>query len=320
MNTLTDRYLAATLRAVPAPRREEIATELRAAIEDMIDDRVGGGQDSATAEREVLTELGHPERLAARYADRRLQLIGPTYYLVWQQVLRRLLTTIPGAVGVIVGVVQATVGDNPGGAIGSGISVAFQTAVQITFWVTLSFAILERTNTSLTLPEWDVDKLPETPVERDIRLPDTCASVAMVLLTLAFLPWQHFRSWVRDTDGQRIPLLDPALWTSWLPVLAAVLLAGLVLEVVKYRTGRWTWPLVAVNALLDLAFAVPLIWLVLTDRLLNPDLVDRFGWLRDGNGLGVASRVTVVVVAAITLWDFVESVVKARRSATRVDA
>ncbi|WFE93708.1 permease prefix domain 1-containing protein [Micromonospora sp. WMMD987] len=317
MNTLTDRYLAATLRTVPAARREEIATELRTAIEDMIDDRVGGGQDGATAEREVLTELGHPERLAARYADRRLQLIGPTYYLTWQQVLRRLLITIPGIVGVIVGVVQATVADDPTGAIGAGISAAFQAAVQIAFWVTLSFAILERTNTSLPLPEWNVDQLPETPAERDIRLPDTCASVAMVLFTLAFLPWQHFRSWVRDTDGERIPLLDPALWTSWLPVLAAVLLAGLVLEVVKYRTGRWTWPLVVANALLDLAFTVPLIWLVLTDRLLNPELVDRFGWLRDGDGLGVTGRITVVVIAAITLWDLADSALKARRSAAR---
>ncbi|MFI9640692.1 permease prefix domain 1-containing protein [Micromonospora sp. NPDC051925] len=314
MSTLTDRYLAATLRAVPAPRREEIATELRAAIEDMIDDRTGGGQDDATAEREVLTELGHPERLAARYADRRLQLIGPTYYLVWQRVLRRLLTTIPGAVGVIVGVVQATLGDNPAGAIGSGISVAFQTAVQIAFWVTLSFAVLERTAAPPKLPEWSVDQLPEAPVERDVRLTDTCASVAMILLTLAFLPWQHFRSWARGTGGERIPLLDPALWTSWLPVLAAALLASLALEVVKYRTGRWTWPLVAVNALLDLAFAVPLVWLVLTDRLLNPDLVARFAWLRDGDGLHTVTRGTVVAVAAITLWDVVDSVVKTRRS------
>ncbi|GHJ08973.1 hypothetical protein TPA0907_33400 [Micromonospora humidisoli] len=321
MSTLTDRYLAATLRAVPAPRREEIATELRAAIADMVDDRTSGGQDPATAERDVLTELGHPERLAARYADRRLQLIGPAYYLVWQRLLRRLLTVIPGVVGVVVGVAQATVGDNPGGAIGSGITAAFQTAVQIAFWVTLSFAILERTNASLDLPEWNVDQLPEAPAERDIRLPDTCASVAMTLLTLAFLPWQHFRSWARDTDGTRIPLLDPALWTSWLPVLAGLLVAAMALELVKYRTGRWTRPLVVANALLDLAFAVPMIWLLLGDRLLNPDLVARFSWLRDGDGLGLTSRVTVVVIVAVTVWDIADSTLKARRSAAvRADA
>ncbi|WP_200209983.1 permease prefix domain 1-containing protein [Micromonospora coerulea] len=313
MSSLTDRYLAATLRAVPAPRRAELASELRAAIEDMIDDRTGAGQDAEAAEREVLTDLGQPERLAARYADRRLQLIGPTYYLVWQRLLRLMLATVPGTVGVVVGVLEATVGDDPGRAVGVGISSAFQTAVQIAFWVTLGFAVLERTDTSLNLPEWSVDQLPEGPAERDVRLIDTCASVAMLLLTLAFLPWQHFQPWVSDTDGDRVPLLDPALWSSWLPVLAAVLVASLVLEVAKYRAGRWTWPLVAVNAALDLAFAVPVIVLLLTDRLLNRELVQRFEWLRMDGHLDTVARVTVVVVAAITVWDVADSIVKARR-------
>ncbi|MEV0808074.1 permease prefix domain 1-containing protein [Micromonospora sp. NPDC050200] len=313
MTSLTDRYVAATLRAVPAPRRAEIATELRASIEDMIDGRTGAGQDAAAAEREVLTELGHPERLAAGYADRRLQLIGPTYYLVWQRLLRRLLAIVPGTVGVAVGVLKATVGDDPGAAIGAGITSAFQTAVQIAFWVTLSFAVLERTDTSLKLPEWNVDQLPEGPVERDVRMIDTCASVAMLLLALAFLPWQHVQSWVSGTDGGRIPLLDPALWRSWLPFLAAVLVAGLLLEIAKYRARRWTWPLVAVNAALDLAIAVPVAGLLLTDRLLNPDLVARFEWLGAGGHLDTVAGVAVVVIAAITLGDVADSVVKARR-------
>ena len=300
MNSMTDRYLAATLRAVPAPRRAEIATELRAAIEDMIEDRTDGGQDPATAERAVLTELGHPERLAARYADRRLQLIGPAYYLVWQRVLRGLLTVVPALVGVVVGVLKATVGDQPGAAIGAGIAAAFQTGVQIAFWVTVSFAVLERTNAAPDLPEWTVDQLPEGPAERDVTLTDTCASIAMVLLLLAFLPWQHFQSWVADTDGRRVPILDPALWRSWLPVLVVLLLATLALEAIKYRTGRWTWRLVAVNAALDLAFAAAVSWLLLTDRLLNPDLVARVDWLREG-GLDTVARTAVVVIAAITV-------------------
>ena len=45
-------------------------------------------------------------------------------------------------------------------------------------------------------------------------------------------------------------MFDPALWSSWLPFLVAMLVANAGLEVVKYRTGRWTWPLVAINALL----------------------------------------------------------------------
>ncbi|MEV2240885.1 permease prefix domain 1-containing protein [Micromonospora sp. NPDC049891] len=313
MTSLTDRYLAATLRSVPTGRREEIATELRASIGDMIDDRTAAGQDAGAAEREVLTELGDPAQLAARYADRRLQLIGPTYYLAWQRLLILLLSIVPAIAGVAVGVVQATVSDNPAGAIGSGVSVAFNVAVQIAFWVTLVFAVLERLGTPLDLPDWSVDQLPDHPVERDVTLTDVCASIVFLVLLIAFLPWQQFQS-VIGPDGERLPILDPALWGFWLPLLLVVLLASIGLEIAKYRARRWTWPLVGVNAVLNLAFAVPAIWLLANDRLLNPEFVARFAWLRDG-GLDTVARISIVVIVAVTIWDIVDSAVKARRSA-----
>ncbi|MGC5019558.1 HAAS signaling domain-containing protein [Micromonospora sp. DT47] len=313
MTTLTDRYLAATLRSVPAARRGEIATELRASIEDMIEGRSAGGQDTTSAEREVLTELGNPAQLAARYADRRLQLIGPTYYLAWERLLKLLLSFVPATVGVVVGLVEATAGDNAGGAIGAGIASALQVAVQISFWVTLVFAVLERTNTPLCLPEWSVDQLPEGPVDRQITLTDAAAAIAWLTLAIAYLPWQHFQSWVFDDEGRNLPILDPALWSIWLPFLLAVLVATVALEVAKYRAGRWTWPLVAVNALLDLAFAVPVAWLMLTDRLLNPDFVQRFEWLRQADHLDAVANLVVVGTTLVVLWDIVDSVVKARR-------
>ncbi|MER5701605.1 permease prefix domain 1-containing protein [Micromonospora sp. NPDC002296] len=314
MTSLTDRYLAATLRAVPAPRREEIATELRTSIEDMIEGRTDAGRDAATAEREVLTELGNPDRLAARYADRRLQLIGPTYYLHWQRLLRLLLTFIPALVGTIVGVVQAATGEAPIPAITSGFGTAFEVAIQITFWVTLTFAIIERADPSLKLPEWTVDQLPEVPAKQDMTLTDIAASVALLLFTAAFLPWQHFWSWARQIDGERIPLLDPALWRSWLPVLLAVLLAGVVFELVKYRVGRWTWPLVAVKAALDLAFTVPVVWLLADDRLLNPDLVERFAWLQDEGNRQSITVIAIITTVMVLVWDLIDSGVKARRA------
>ncbi|MEU1841607.1 permease prefix domain 1-containing protein [Micromonospora chersina] len=313
MSSLTDRYLAATLRAVPQQRRTELADELRASIEDMIDDRTGGGQERGAAEREVLTELGNPEQLAARYTDRRLQLIGPRYFLVWWRVLRTLLTFIPAIVGVVTGVVKATVGGEPGAAVGAGVASGLQTAVQIAFWVTLCFAVLERTDTSLNLPEWTVDQLPEETRERQITLVDSCASIVFLLVTIAFLPWQHFQPWLSG-DGSRLPMIDPALWSFWLPALIVVLVATMGLEIAKYRAGRWTWPLVAVNAALNLAFAAPLVWLLLTDRLLNPALIERFAWLREGGAEDVA-QIATVVTAVVVVWDVIDSAVKARKAA-----
>ncbi|MDG4798567.1 permease prefix domain 1-containing protein [Micromonospora sp. WMMD1082] len=311
MTSLTDRYLAATLRSVPAGRREEIATELRASIADMIDDRTAAGDEAPAAERDVLNELGDPAQLAARYADRRLQLIGPTYYLAWQRLLIVLLSIVPAIAGVTVGVVQATVNDNPAGAIGQGVVTALNVALHITFWVTAVFAVLERLGTPLHLPAWNVDQLPDEPSQGDTTLIDVCASIVFLVLFIAFLPWQHFQSVIGD--GDRLPILDPALWTSWLPFFLAVLVASTGLEIAKYRARRWTWPLVGVNALLNLAFAVPAIWLLLDDRLLNPEFVARFAWLRDG-GLDTVARISVVAIVVISVWDVIDSVVKARRA------
>ena len=313
MTTLTDRYVSATLQAVPADRRDEIATELRGSIEDMIDGRTASGQESVTAEREVLTELGDPAQLAARYADRRLQLIGPTYYLAWARLLKLLLSIVPVTVGVLVGVVQAA-GGNAGGAIGEGITTALQVAVNIGFWVTLVFAVLERTGTRLDLPPWTVDRLPEVRPHRQIGLADTVAAIGVLVLLIAYLPLQHVRSFVSDDDGSNLPILDPALWSSWLPFLLALLVASVVVEVVKYRTGRWTWPLVTANAVLDVAVGGSLIWLLLSDQLLNPGLLRHFEWLSREDGLQTTATIAVVVTVVFVLWDIVDSAIKAARS------
>lgn len=316
MTTLTDRYLAATLCSVPVARRAEIATELRASIDDMVEGRTAGGQDAATAEREVLTELGDPDKLAARYADRRLQLIGPAYYLAWSRLMKLLLSFIPALAGVLVGLLQTADGGDVGDAIGGGISAAFQVAVQLAFWVTAVFAVLERTKTPLHLPEWSVDQLPEDTTERQITLSDIAASVTFLALIIAYLPMQHFRSFVPTDDGENLPILDPALWSFWLPFLIAVLVATIGLEVAKYRTGRWTWPLVAVNAVLGLAFAAPVAWLMSTDRLLNPDFVARFEWLGEGDNLNLVATAVIAGTVLVTLWDILDSAVKTWRNRT----
>lgn len=315
MTSLTDRYVAATLRAVPAPRREEIAAELRGSIEDMIDGRAAAGEDTTTAEREVLTELGDPAQLAARYADRRLQLIGPTYYLAWWRLLKLLLSFVPALVGVVVGLVEAADGDHAGGAVGAGISAAIQVTVQIGFWVTLVFAIMERTNAKLDLPAWTVDQLPQDSPDRQISFTDAAAAVGSLVLAIAYLPLQHFWSFVPDPDGGNLPIFDPALWSFWLPFLMVVLAATLVLEIAKYRAGNWTRPLVTTNAVLDLVLAVPVIWLLQTDRLLSPELVGRFDWMGQPDNLNTVANISTVAIIVITLWDIVDSALKSRRAA-----
>lgn len=312
MTPLTDRYVAATARSVPAARREEIATELRASIEDMIEGQTAAGQDRATAEREVLNQLGDPAELAARYTNRRMHLIGPAYYLAWERLLKLLLSFVPAIVGVVVALVKASENE-PGGAIGAGIGTAIEVAVHIAFWVTLAFVIMERANTPLNLPKWSVDQLPDRPADPQITLTDTATSIGFLALFIVCLPLQHFRSFIPTEGDGNIPILDPALWSFWLPFLIVVLVASAGLEFAKYRAARWTWPLVAVNALLNLAFAVPVVWLLLTDRLLSPEFVARFDWLGRDDNLDRVTTIAAVAIVVISLWDVADSAVKAYR-------
>ena len=50
-HTLTDRYVAATLRSVPKRQRADIDAELRALIADGIEDRLEAGATTESAER-----------------------------------------------------------------------------------------------------------------------------------------------------------------------------------------------------------------------------------------------------------------------------
>ncbi|GAB3958468.1 hypothetical protein GCM10027614_76040 [Micromonospora vulcania] len=132
-------------------------------------------------------------------------------------------------------------------------------------------------------------------------------------MVIGYLPFQHYQSWVHGTDGGNIPILDPALWSFWLPALMGVLLADLVFEIVKYRIGHWTWPLYGVKALLNLAFAVPLVWLALSDRLINPALAERLSWLAEAENRDTLGLVIALGAGVVAVWELIDTAVKTRR-------
>ena len=183
---------------MPAQRRDEIAAELRGSIEDMIEGRTAAGEDTATAEREVLTELGNPAQLAARYADRRLQLIGPTYYLAWWRLLKLLLSFVPALVGVVVGLVE-------GGRRRprAGRSAPASARPSRSRCRSASGSPWSSRSWNAPTPRWTCrsgrsTNSPSDQPNRQITLTDTAAVVGLLVLVIAYLPLQHFRSFVPD--------------------------------------------------------------------------------------------------------------------------
>ncbi|MFJ6003826.1 hypothetical protein [Arthrobacter sp. NPDC092385] len=314
MTTLTDRYVWAALRTVPESQRCDVDREVRHRIEQDIRARVDSGDQEASAESAALMELGDPERIAAAYTGRQLTLIGPRYYLDW---LRLLKTVTAIAVPVVAAVVLVTgllaTGD-VGGAIGSALSTAIQVALQIAFWITLLFVVLERSSAAGTWPSWSPEHLPQVPGRsRHARLAEFVASLVFLALFAGVIIWQQVSSVVRDAGGNPIPLLEPALWSFWIPWFLGLIIAECVFAGWLYARG-WSWAAAIVNLCLNIAFTAPAVLLLSEGRLLNGAFFEAVGLGSDvagGEGWMVGVIAPLVLIAA---WDVVDGFLKAWRA------
>lgn len=313
MNTeLTERYLRAAIAGLSTSTQEDVRTELTALIMDATEARIDQGADPVEAERAVLTELGDPAILAAEYADRPLQLIGPRYFLVWKRLLTLLLWIVPPVALVGVAISQVLVGAPLGTLIGESLGVALSAAVHVAFWVTVVFAALERTGAQ-TGVEWDVDQLPELQSAGTSRT-DTITSVVLAGLFSAALIWDQLRGIVR-IDGETLSILNPGLWPTWVLALVALLVLEVALAVVVLIRGRWTGTLAALNTALAVLFMSWALTLIGRGELVNPEFVDL---VLHANGVDEATvRIIAVILAASIIggsaWDIADGWLKARR-------
>lgn len=300
MNTLTDRYVEATLRQLPADKRQDIEKELRASIADAVDDRLDAGGDPAEVEVAVLTELGDPARLAAGYADRPLHLIGPALFLDYVRLLRALFIVIVPTTAAAVALVDVVRSKPFPSIIGHVIGLTITTAVHVAFWTTLLFAVLERTpglNKPLSRP-WTPALLPEEPSRRARYGELIAESVALVLFGTLILLAPRL-SPESDASGNPINILNPWLWDSGVVyVFIGLLVASLGVSFANYY-ARWNVPLSIAATLVDLAPPLLLIWLAVNDRIVNPAFVEAAGWAPSSidwihSGLIVLSVITII--------------------------
>lgn len=280
MNTLTDRYITATLTRLPDAKRADIERELRASIADAVDDRLTAGEEATTAEYAVLSDLGDPARLAAGYADRPQHLIGSAYYPDYVRLLTTLAVIVVPVVAAAVALAK-TLGDAAfGTVVGATVGATLTTAVHIFFWVTLAFVAIERGTIRNPLPRqpWTPDALPDDPPGRRTRFGELVAVTAMAVVFVAALLVSPLVSPLRDAADRPIRLFDPWLWSSG----AIYLFVALVLVGLATRFLRFYLPWQPIRALaivlVDLAGAAALIWVGASTHLVNPAFADAAGW------------------------------------------
>lgn len=319
MTSLTDRYVHAVTSQLPEAQRSDIAEELRGTIEDTVAARPGG-TDPAQAERAALLELGHPTALADSYRGEGRSLIGPRLYPAWLRTLKALLMWVPALVGLINLLVGLFDGRTATSVAGDVVTSVLGSAVMVAFWVTVGFAIAERTGTEIETLEalgshedWDPSDLPE-PTKRQVSWGDGIMSVVVnaFILIVLLLPGRLGGTLEGLSWGQIFT--DTAYGLRWL--LALGMVASLLASIFVLARGHWTWLTAIVNLVGTVLFVGPLVWLASRNDLYAWDTLP-IEWLSGDGSLQVSEQptltITIVVLVGVALWETFDSFLKAAR-------
>lgn len=325
MSSLIERYITVATRNLPEGARAEAAREIRVMIDELVEARLAEGEEPAAAEAAVLNGLGDPVQVARSFEDRPHYLIGPTYYEQYISLVKILLSWLPITAFLAILTINVLTDDRAlidsfvrGGLDAAG--TAFVIAVQIVFWVTLTFAILERSQPSGAEPEatrnWTISDLPADTQGRQIGLGESAWGIGIVILTGTLLLVQHVRgieAFVRggtigDTlDGRVVPFINPDI-PSWVAAATfALLLFALVSEMVKFAGGHWTVRVTVAEILASIGFvAIPAL-VIYQWGLVNPEIDRIWGnelsaWLA-GRQFEMTVVVVMIVLSLISIVD-----------------
>jgi hypothetical protein len=333
MTSLTERYLAATLQAIPEGKRADVERELRSSIADAVEDRVAAGEDPVAAETAVLEGLGNPAHLAAGITGRPMYLIGPELFPVYRRLLALLLSIVVPIVGVVQAAVELGGGGSWADAVGAGIGGMFAAAIQVALWATLGYAILERVDPEswqkqemkelreglrIATP-WTVANLPDVPPAGRVGPGETIGEIVTLAISIGGLLVLRGVSSFADAGERGIPLLQPDVVNLWIPALIAILGALVAFEIVKLWTGGWTTTLAVVHTVLQTAFSGPVIVLALTGSIINPAFAEEIGWPPLAEATGPVMLALAAVALLVTAWEIVDGFRRARQPRLQMD-
>lgn len=313
-STLIERYVWAVTRHLPEETGPDVAEELRSALAETMEAKIGAGTPPDVAEREAIAELGDPDVLAREYGGVPNHLIGPSVYPDFIRLLKVLLVVVPSIVFVGSALANATTSDRHLGMVALDAALlAFTVAVHVAFWTGLTFALVERSRPEhergRPLSRWDPSQLTTDVPWRDYPTTQMVAQVLWTGALAALVTWQF-----AGVGQQGLQVLNPSLPLVWEVVVVGLILVEAVLAFLAWRTGRWTPTLAALAVVANVAGAVVTLWLLGRGLLLadlSASLGEEFNWSLDQS---VATTVVGAGILVVTVWDATDAVLRARRS------
>ncbi|MFZ2372650.1 MAG: hypothetical protein WAV96_07725, partial [Trichococcus flocculiformis] len=222
---LQERYIAAGLKHIPLAEKEEVEKAMRRIIAERLQER---GDPSEETEREVLRGLGSPRLLAEKQLKEPPHLIGPELYGTYMLIVKIVMTV--AVIGTLIGnTVDFIVnGETILRYIAQSFAAAIGVAIGAFGWVTLVFAIMERTAKQKILTEiqedWSLADLPEKEVPQ--KPFNKVGVIIGIIFTVLFIilvnQYSQLLGFYYTLDGsiqEMIPMLNQEVFRSYLPYI-----------------------------------------------------------------------------------------------------
>ena len=285
---LQERYIAAGLKHIPPTEKDGVEKAMRRIIAERLQER---GNASEETEREVLRGLGSPRILAEKQLREPPHLIGPELYGTYMLIVKIVMTV--AVIGTLIGnTVDFIVnGETILRYIAQSFAAAIGVAIGAFGWVTLVFAIMERTAKQKILTEiqedWGLADLPEKEVPQ--KPFNKVGVIIGIIFTVLFIilvnQYSQLLGFYYTLDGsiqEMIPMLNQEVFRSYLPYINGMLVLQLLFSASKLVFRKWTYPVATANLILNVLSFV-LLWFILQDTaILNPELVTKIGEATDG--------------------------------------
>lgn len=322
---LIEIYIQEVTRRLPEKLRADIALELRSTIEDMLPDHYNE-QDV----KEVLNLLGNPVTLANGYKDRPMHLIGPRYFDVYMSLLK-MVVPIASMIAVIVMITEYFVGYSGEEAIlnvvlsmiGNGIATIIEVGIQVFFWITLTFAIIERFDKdkeqqplTSSLEKWtadDLKKIAYIPKKKAISKFEVFGSLMWTAIWATLYFYANQLVGVYEGSGDRLEFVIPALnqevLLNYWPLVVGIIGFEVMLALYKLFKAQWTKRMAVSNAILQVISTMVFIIILVNPNLMNPEfyayLTDLFNITKDQLNMWLVGGTIMIFIfsAAISVYD-----------------
>ena len=288
---LIEVYIQEVTRRLPEKNRADIALELKSVIEDMLPE----GYTEKNVET-VLEKMGSPAALAEGYRDRSRYLIGPRYFDAYVSLLKMSLP-IAAVISLIVLAAENIIGyDKHTSAlnlifllVAEGIWGTIAVGMQVFFWMTVIFAIIERVSksddtTPLTayLTEWKVEDLKDSPLipkQKAIPKYEVFGGFIWTAIwaTVYFYADHLIGIYNGGPDGLEfiVPAMNEAVLVQYWPIILLIVGLEISLSIFKLIERQWTKGMAWFNALLQMLIAIAFVVIMINPNLFHPDFTEQ---------------------------------------------